>query len=58
MRARGDRTARVGDHERDLVGVVREAARARAHHVEVLDGDDYIATHIHASDRFITEWLE
>lgn len=29
-----------------------------AHRFEVLDGADYIATHIHASDRFITEWLE
>lgn len=29
-----------------------------AHRFEVLDGEDYIATHIHASDRFITEWLE
>ena len=29
-----------------------------AHRFEVLDGGDYVATHIHASDRFITEWLE
>jgi len=24
----------------------------------VLDGGTYEATHIHSSDRFITEWLE
>lgn len=29
-----------------------------AHRFEVLDGAGYVATHIHASDRFITEWLE
>jgi mannose-6-phosphate isomerase-like protein (cupin superfamily) len=29
-----------------------------AHRFEVLDGGVYDATHIHASDRFITEWLE
>ncbi|WP_203137072.1 cupin domain-containing protein [Microbacterium sp. JZ31] len=29
-----------------------------AHRFEVLDRGEYIATHIHASDRFITEWLE
>jgi mannose-6-phosphate isomerase-like protein (cupin superfamily) len=29
-----------------------------AHRFEVLDGGVYEATHIHASDRFITEWLE
>jgi len=28
------------------------------HRFEVLDGGVYEATHIHASDRFITEWLE
>lgn len=28
------------------------------HRFEVLDGGTYGATHIHASDRFITEWLE
>lgn len=28
------------------------------HRFEVLDGGTYEATHIHASDRFITEWLE
>jgi hypothetical protein len=29
-----------------------------SHRFEVLDGGTYEATHIHASDRFITEWLE
>ncbi|WP_309068278.1 cupin domain-containing protein [Microbacterium sp.] len=29
-----------------------------AHRFEVLDRGEYIATHIHESDRFITEWLE
>ena len=28
------------------------------HRFEVLDGGVYEATHIHASDRFITDWLE
>lgn len=28
------------------------------HRFEVLDGGTYEATHVHASDRFITEWLE
>ena len=28
------------------------------HRFEVLDGGTYEATHIHSSDRFITEWLE
>ena len=28
------------------------------HRFEVLDGGTYIATHIHANERFITEWLE
>lgn len=28
------------------------------HRFEVLDGGTYEATHIHASDRFVTEWLE
>ena len=29
-----------------------------AHRFEVLDGGRYVATHIHAHDRFVTEWLE
>lgn len=29
-----------------------------SHRFEVLDGATYEATHVHASDRFITEWLE
>lgn len=29
-----------------------------AHRFEVLDGGTYEATHIHQSDRFVTEWLE
>lgn len=29
-----------------------------AHRFEVLDGGTYEATHIHANDRFVTEWLE
>jgi hypothetical protein len=29
-----------------------------AHRFEVLDEGAYEATHIHANDRFITEWLE
>lgn len=28
------------------------------HRFEVLDGGTYEATHIHANDRFVTEWLE
>ncbi|WP_314427995.1 cupin domain-containing protein [uncultured Microbacterium sp.] len=28
-----------------------------SHRFEVLDGGTYEATHIHSSDRFITEWL-
>ena len=29
-----------------------------AHRFEVLEGGTYNATHIHANDRFVTEWLE
>lgn len=29
-----------------------------SHRFEVLDGGTYEATHIHHSDRFVTEWLE
>lgn len=29
-----------------------------SHRFEVLDGGTYNATHIHANDRFVTEWLE
>ena len=29
-----------------------------SHRFEVLDGGTYEATHIHANDRFVTEWLE
>jgi mannose-6-phosphate isomerase-like protein (cupin superfamily) len=29
-----------------------------SHRFEVLDGGTYEATHVHANDRFITEWLE
>ncbi|MFJ4223667.1 cupin domain-containing protein [Microbacterium sp. NPDC089695] len=29
-----------------------------AHRFEVLDGGTYNATHIHANDRFVTDWLE
>jgi quercetin dioxygenase-like cupin family protein len=28
------------------------------HRFEVLDGGRYVATHIHAHDRFVTEWLD
>lgn len=28
------------------------------HRFEVLDGGTYEATHVHANDRFVTEWLE
>lgn len=49
----------VGDEQ--LVGVggqVLVVPQLVAHRFEVLDGGVYEATHIHASDRFITEWLE
>ncbi|WP_407358826.1 cupin domain-containing protein [Microbacterium sp. LTA6] len=29
-----------------------------SHRFEVLDGGTYEATHVHANDRFVTEWLE
>lgn len=29
-----------------------------SHCFEVLDGSTYEATHVHANDRFVTEWLE
>ncbi|WP_435748691.1 cupin domain-containing protein [Microbacterium sp. PMB16] len=29
-----------------------------SHRFDVLDGGTYEATHIHANDRFVTEWLE
>lgn len=44
-----------------LVGIggqVLVVPRLVPHRFEVLDGGVYEATHIHASDRFITEWLE
>ena len=49
----------VGDEQ--LVGVggqVLVVPQLIAHRFEVLDDGTYTATHIHASDRFITEWLE
>jgi len=47
--------------EEQLVGVggqVLVVPALVAHRFEVLDGGTYEATHIHASDRFVTEWLE
>lgn len=38
-------------------GHVITAPALVAHRFEVLDGGTYNATHIHASDRFVTEWL-
>lgn len=29
-----------------------------SHRFEVLDGGTYEATHVHANDHFVTEWLE
>lgn len=49
----------VGDEQ--LVGVggqILVVPALVAHRFEVLDGGTYEATHIHASERFITEWLE
>jgi mannose-6-phosphate isomerase-like protein (cupin superfamily) len=49
----------VGDEQ--LVGVggqVLVVPQLVPHRFEVLDGGYYEATHIHANDRFITEWLE
>lgn len=39
-------------------GQVIAAPALVAHRFEVLDGGTYNATHIHANDRFVTEWLE
>ena len=49
----------VGDDQ--VVGVggqVLVVPALIAHRFEVLDGGTYEATHIHANDRFVTEWLE
>ena len=49
----------VGDEQ--LVGVggqILVVPALVAHRFEVLNGGTYEATHIHASERFITEWLE
>ena len=49
----------VGDEQ--VVGIGGQVLVVPAlvdHRFEVLDGGTYEATHIHASDRFITEWLE
>ncbi|REJ05106.1 cupin domain-containing protein [Microbacterium bovistercoris] len=56
---RGRALFTVGDEQ--LVGVggqVLVVPALIAHRFEVLDGGIYEATHIHANDRFITEWLE
>lgn len=39
-------------------GQVIAAPALVVHRFEVLDGGTYNATHIHANDRFVTEWLE
>ena len=39
-------------------GQVLVVPRLVPHRFEVLDGGVYEATHIHASDHFITDWLE
>jgi len=47
--------------EEQLVGVggqVLVVPTLVAHRFEVLVGGTYVATHIHANDRFVTEWLE
>jgi mannose-6-phosphate isomerase-like protein (cupin superfamily) len=47
--------------EEQVVGVggqILVVPQLVAHRFEVLDRGVYVATHIHASDRFITEWLE
>ena len=49
----------VGDEQ--LVGVggqVLVVPPLVVHRFEVLDGGTYAATHIHSSDRFITDWLD
>jgi mannose-6-phosphate isomerase-like protein (cupin superfamily) len=49
----------VGDERLIAVGgQVLVVPQLISHRFEVLDGGTYVATHIHASDRFITEWLE
>lgn len=49
----------VGDERLVAVGgQVLVVPQLVAHRFEVLDGGTYEATQIHASDRFITEWLE
>jgi mannose-6-phosphate isomerase-like protein (cupin superfamily) len=49
----------VGDEQVvGLGGQVLVVPQFVAHRFEVLDRGLYIATHIHASDRFVTEWLE
>jgi len=47
--------------EEQIVGVggqIVVAPALVAHRFEVLDGGTYEATHVHANERFITEWLE
>ncbi|UWF77597.1 MULTISPECIES: cupin domain-containing protein [Microbacterium] len=39
-------------------GQILVAPALVAHRFEVLDGGTYEATHVHANDRFVTEWLE
>ncbi|WP_136056932.1 cupin domain-containing protein [Microbacterium sp. K24] len=49
----------VGDEQ--VVGVggqILVVPSLVSHRFEVLDGGTYEATHVHASDRFVTEWLE
>ncbi|MGV2900736.1 cupin domain-containing protein [Microbacterium sp. AGC62] len=56
---RGRALFTVGDDQ--VVGVGGQILVVPAlvsHRFEVLDGGTYEATHIHANDRFVTEWLE
>ena len=49
----------VGDEQLvGLGGQILVVPAFIAHRFEVLDGGTYEATHIHANDRFVTEWLE
>lgn len=56
---RGRALFTVGDER--IIGVGGQILVAPAlvtHRFEVLDGGTYEATHIHSSDRFITDWLD
>ncbi|MCP2635351.1 cupin domain-containing protein [Microbacterium sp. HD4P20] len=56
---RGRAAFTVGDEQLIAVGgQVLVVPRLVPHRFEVLEGGVYEATHIHASDRFVTEWLE